>query len=90
MARSSPPTPYTPSTTPILAGGDDRYLQEELARIQTSITSLVRMCPQVATTPPKEPADGMVRLSRSPWRPIGGTVDAWVYYDAASTSWKAL
>lgn len=83
------PVPFVRSLQALLPGGDALYLQRELGNVETSINSVLLFLPQVATKEPLEVADGMVRLSRSPWRPVVGTLaDAWVYYDAPTAAWK--
>ncbi len=68
-----------------------QFLKGELQKIAISTSKTSLMTPQPAIKAPTEIADGMIRLSRSPWRPLSGqTVDTWVYYDAPSGSWKAL
>lgn len=90
-ARSDLPSSFTPGSPPVLPGGDKRYLQSQLDQIAASLNAVVLLTPQPATVAPKGPVDGMVRLSRSPWRPVSGTTtDAWVYWDAPSSSWLLL
>ena len=81
---------YVPTPQGSLNAADPAYLQRELAKISKAITTINALLPQAATVEPRNPSDLMVRLARSPWRPIGGTVDRWVYYDAPSASWLAL
>lgn len=79
----------TPSPlVPVLSGGAERYAQLTLSNVQTVAQNTMAMTPQAATAAPATPLDGMVRLARSPWRPVSGqTVDAWVYFDAALDEW---
>lgn len=90
MATQRPLVAYVPLPTPTLPDAAGLYLTRELQRIQNSIAGLITMTPQPATSAPSSVFDGMIRLARSPWRPIGGSVDAWVYYDGPSRTWKAL
>lgn len=91
MPRSSLPAGYAQRPQPILEGRDKQYLDQELTAVGVAIGSLLRMTPQPATVAPKAPADGMIRLSRSPWRPLSGqTVDAWVYFDGPTAAWKPM
>lgn len=90
MARPTTLQAYRRSPLPLIEGGDLRYYQAELAEIETAFAELVLMVPQPAIVAPKVVRDGMQRLARSPWRPIGGSVDAWVFWDAPSGTWKAL
>lgn len=90
-APNSLPVAYTPASQPALSQGSARYLQQQLSAIASSITMLNLLTPQPATEAPKVLLDGMIRLSRSPWRPVSGaTTDAWVYYDLPTTSWLLL
>jgi hypothetical protein len=67
------------------------YLKNELAKVAACTETLALMTPQPAVKLPPQIADGMIRLARSPWRPVSGqTVDEWVYYDAPSATWKVL
>ena len=88
MARPRELVPYERSALPIIEGSDIRYLQNELERVEEAFADLVLMTPQVATAAPRIKRDGMIRLARAPWRPIGGTIDAWVYWDAPTATWK--
>lgn len=91
MAATPPLVPYTRNPLPILDGGTTVYNNNELLRIQAAFQALVAMTPQSATKAPTNPTDGMMRLSRDPWRPVGGTtVDAWVYYDGAGATWRLM
>lgn len=85
------PVPFLRSLQPLLEGGEPIYLRNELNNVETAINSILLWLPQPATKAPAEVADGMVRLSRAPWRPVvGTTTDAWVFYDAPSGSWLLL
>jgi hypothetical protein len=91
MPRTSVPLPYTPSPAPTLDGGDVLWGQQQFDRISATLNSLLALTPQPATAAPKAPQDGMIRLARSPWRPVSGqTADKWVYWDAPSGSWLYL
>jgi hypothetical protein len=86
-----PPPSYTTQALPVLEGGDGKYLQNELQRIKSVLDSYQDLLPQAASKAPLKPIDGMIRLSRDPWRPVTGTtVDALVYYDAAGAVWQLL
>ena len=90
LGSSGPPS-YTPSSLPILPGGDGPYTQKELRRIGSTIDTIAQMLPQAATKAPTQLSDGMQRLARDPWRPVAGqTTDQWVYYDAAGGVWRLL
>ncbi len=89
MAQSAGVKAYTVSPLPSLASSDRDYMNRELGNIAASIRALNMLCPQAASKAPVAPLDGTPRLSRAPWRPLEGqTEDQWVYYDAASSSWK--
>ena len=90
MSRPTPLQTYERATVPLIEGGDWRFLQEELGRIETALHDVFLMIPQPCTVPPKTLLDGMQRLARSPWRPAGGTVDTWVYWNAATATWAIL
>lgn len=80
---------YTVSPLPVLPTSDRDYMNRELSNISASIRALNMLVPQAALKAPVTPLDGSVRLSRAPWRPLPNqTEDQWVYYDAASDSWK--
>lgn len=55
------------------------YLMSEIERLETSMATLVQICPQVADTPPVPSLNGMIRWAKSPWNPLG-TGDALVKY----------
>jgi len=85
------PTPYRRSTSPSLAGGELRFLMDQLQRLETTLGDLCALCPQEADAAPAAPRSGMQRLARAPWRPVAGqTADAWVYFDGPSSTWKLL
>ena len=90
MSRVTPLQNYERATVPLLDGGDWRYLQDELQRIELALRDAFLMIPQPCSVPPKTPLDGMQRLARSPWRPVGGTVDTWVYWNAPTSMWAIL
>ena len=94
MASSRPTsamTSYVATSGPLLDASDASYIVPELKKIATAISSIQAMVPQAATSAPTTPKDGMMRLARSPWRPVKGqTTDIWVYYDGSSGTWVAL
>ena len=92
MSRATPLQNYERATVPLLDGdgGDWRYLQEELGRIEASLHDAFLLIPQPAVSVPKALLDGMQRFARSPWRPVGGAVDVWVYWDAKAAVWAIL
>lgn len=91
MPKQNIPAPFTRSPLPLIEGGGARYLQVELGRVQDSINSMVWRLPQPATEAPKKLIDGMIRLARAPWWPASGqSADAWVWYDATTSTWKLI
>lgn len=65
------------------------YVDRRFASLTDVINAVVALCPQASDTPPKDPPDGALRLSRGDWRPVEGQAeDRWVYYDAARKSWQ--
>ena len=83
--------PYLPAIVPTDSDDLLTFLGDDLRKVSVTIAALIRQTPQPATSAPKLPADGMQRLARAPWWPAAGQVaDAWVYYDAPTTSWKLL
>lgn len=81
------PRPYQRGLRPSLPDGEGRYLEEELRRVEQAISELARAVPQVAYSAPANPAEGMIRLAKAPWQPLG-TPRAWVEYKAGA--WVAL
>lgn len=82
---------YSSGILPLLEGGEGPYAQREFNKLASVLRVYASMLPQAATQAPKNPADGMIRLSRNPWRPVAGqTVDKLVYYDAAGGVWRYL
>lgn len=90
MARPTLLQPYVRNSLPLMPDGDVRFLQDELQRVEAAFADITSMVPQVATVAPKLPRDGMIRLARSPWRPVGGTVDIYVYWNAPTSAWVVL
>lgn len=89
MVQTSGPKAYTVSPLPSLPTSDRDYMNRELNNIAASIRALNMLVPQAASKAPSAPLDGTPRLSRAPWRPLAGqTEDQWVYYDAATDTWK--
>ena len=76
---------YTRTQYPVIDEGIRRYFQDELARIETAIRSLVVASPQVSDDPPDNPIKGMVRYAVSPWNPLGNGYEGLVVYNG--TAW---
>ena len=77
---------YTRQQFPQLEEGVRRYIQEELKRVEVSISSLTQSSIQVAENPPSNPVKGMVRYAVSPWNP--GSGDGLYVYNG--TAWVAV
>ena len=90
MARPTAPVAYVQGVIPTETTDLSLFTSDELRKVASSIAMLVLMTPQACTSAPKVLVDAMPRLARSPWRPAGGTIDAWVYYDQPTASWKFL
>jgi hypothetical protein len=81
--RSGVPQPYVPGPLQ----DDPRALREELRRLQDAFETTQALIPQVATSAPANPIEGMIRYAKAPWDPLG-LGDVWVSYVAGS--WQAL
>lgn len=82
------PSPYLRRTPPSGAVSPE-YLRVELSNLQTTLTQVLDMLPQVASVAPAQPQEGMIRFAKAPWRPIAGTTNnGWVIY--VTGSWKKI
>jgi hypothetical protein len=82
-------TKYTRRQYPELEDGVRRYIQDELQRIEQSISTIGEASIQVAETPPTNPVRGMVRFATTGWEPLGnGTTNFLVVYNG--TAWVAV
>ena len=79
---------YSRQQYPQLEEGIQRYIQEELRRIQAAVGSLTNAAIQVSENPPDNPVKGMVRFNVSPWDPLGDSSEGLVVYNG--TSWVAV
>ena len=79
---------YSRQQYPELEEGIQRYIQEELRRIQTAVGSLANAAIQVTENPPDNPVKGMVRFNVSPWDPLGDGSEGLVVYNG--TAWVAV
>ena len=79
---------YVRRQFPQLEEGVRRYIQDELQRIEQSISTLADAAIQVTDTPPDNPVKGMVRYNISPWDPLGDSSTGLVVYNG--TSWVAV
>jgi hypothetical protein len=75
--------PYIRGSRPNIPSSMPGYLDDELQRIQDSLTDLVEAAPQVANAPPEEPRRGTIRFAVAPWDPGSGS-DKWYTFDGAS------
>jgi hypothetical protein len=73
---------------PELEEGLRRYIQDELQRIEQSISTLADASIQVAEAPPNNPVKGMVRYAVSPWNPLGNGFSGLVYFNGSA--WAAV
>jgi len=81
-------TNYTRQQFPQIEQGIQRFIQEELRRIEASIGSLVNSSVQVADAAPISPVKGMIRFNVSPWNPLGNGSEGLVVYNG--TAWVAV
>lgn len=81
---------YSRGSTPPLNGSLPVYLQNELEKLQHSISAMRLMTPQVCDAEPSEKMNGMMRFAKSPWDPLGTGFVGWVYWDQATSTWKQL
>ena len=79
---------YVRRQFPQLEEGVRRYIQDELQRIEQSISTVADAAIQVTDTPPDNPVKGMVRYNISPWDPLGDSSTGLVVYNG--TSWVAV
>jgi len=81
-------TNYSRQQFPQIEQGIQRFIQEELRRIEASIGSLVNSSVQVADAAPVSPVKGMIRFNVSPWNPLGNGSEGLVVYNG--TAWVAV
>jgi len=81
-------TNYSRQQFPQIEQGIQRFIQEELRRIEASIGSLVNSSVQVADAAPISPVKGMIRFNVSPWNPLGNGSEGLVVYNG--TAWVAV
>tara|TARA_B100000035_G_C20745152_1_gene441478 strand:+ start:35 stop:313 length:279 start_codon:yes stop_codon:yes gene_type:complete len=73
-------TKYVRRQFPELEDGIRRYIQDELQRIEQSISTITSASIQVADQAPTNPVRGMVRYAVSGWDPLGdGSTGLMVY-----------
>lgn len=81
-------TNYNRTNTPVFKEGFERYLQDELQRIETTLRTLTKAGIQVLDEPPAQPLKGMVRYAISPWDPLGDGTTGLVVY--TGNAWAAV
>lgn len=77
---------YIRGKQPVLEDGFERYLQDELQRIEASLRSLVVAGIEVLDEPPKNPIKGMVKYNL--WDEFGDGTEQLVIYNG--TAWQAV
>ena len=81
-------TKYSRRQYPEFEEGLRRYIQDELQRIEQSISTLAEASIQVAEAPPDNPIKGMVRYAVSPWDPLSNGFTGLVVYNG--TAWAQV
>ena len=81
-------TSYNRTSPPVFKAGFDRYLQDELQRIETAISTLNNAAIQVIDEPPANPLKGMVRYNQLPWDALGNGSEGLVVYNG--NAWVAV
>ena len=79
---------YVRRQYPELEEGVRRYIQDELQRIEQSISTVADAAIQVTDTPPDNPVKGMVRFNLDPWDPLSDSSEGLVVYNG--TAWVAV
>jgi len=77
---------YTRGITPVLEEGFEKFIQDELQRIEASIRSLLVAGIEVLDEPPKNPVKGMVKYNL--WDEFGDGSEQLVIYNG--TAWVAV
>ena len=81
--------PYTKGNPPADVKRLDLHVHDELRKIENSLRRLNALIPQAADAEPTDKYIGMQRYALfATWNPLGGAVDAWVYWNG--TNWVAL
>lgn len=81
-------TKYVRRQFPELEDGIRRYIQDELQRIEQSISTIASASIQVADQAPETPVKGMVRYAVSGWDPLGDGSTGLMVYNG--TAWVAV
>lgn len=81
-------TKYVRRQFPELEEGIRRYIQDELQRLEQSISTIASASIQVADQAPENPVKGMVRYAVSGWDPLGDGSTGLMVYNG--TAWAAV
>jgi len=81
-------TKYVRRQFPELEDGIRRYIQDELQRIEQSVSTIASASIQVADQAPENPVKGMVRYAVSGWDPLGDGSTGLMVYNG--TAWAAV
>ena len=76
---------YLRGKSPVFDEGFERYLQDELQRIEASLRSLITAGVEVLDEPPQNPVRGMLKYNISPWDALGDGSEGLVVFDG--TNW---
>ena len=76
---------YLRGKAPVLEQGFQRYLQDELQRIEAAIRSLAVAGVEVLDEPPANPTKGMLKYNISPWDALGDGSEGLVVFNG--TAW---
>ena len=76
---------YLRGKSPVFQEGYERYVQDELQRIEASLRSLVTAGVEVLDQPPKNPVKGMLKYNISPWDPLSDSSEGLVLFNG--TTW---
>jgi hypothetical protein len=79
---------YARQAFPTSENSVNRYLTDELQRLETTIRSISDASIQVAEAPPTKPRRGTVRFSVLPWDPLADGSEGLVVYNG--TAWVAV
>lgn len=76
---------YLRGKSPVFDEGFERYLQDELQRIEASLRSLIIAGVEVLDEPPQNPVRGMLKYNVSPWDALGDGSEGLVLFNG--TAW---
>jgi len=78
-------TGYARGKPPLLEDGFQRYLQDELQRLEATIRSLAVAGVEVLDQPPANPVKGMLKYNIAPWDALGDSSEGLVLFNG--TAW---